>query len=419
MIGEGLVLVANFLILCLFILWNKKRQKLYSNTSTYVIGLYATSALFSILYYFTPIFEFWYHLETISFFPMIYWLVVFYFSSSPLILYDKNKFKAIKYNPFIVEVVCIAGLVCGSVYLADNLMKINTLLSENSLDVFVELHDEGEGNVNYSLFSRGCRFVLEWIKYPLYVFIYPAIKEKNPMLLTGCIVGILSTVLPSVLMGSRSALINVVFVFIFVYLLYSPYLSLRRKTILKKYGLIITSVALFFFLTITIVRGNDYSEKNSNFTFYTFITRYAGEGFLNFFQYADKIKENVGGEYCFTHIYNLLGGDIHTGNAREYLSGPVQRMTGIPMMQFYTYIGFFVIDIGLVGTLIFWILLSRLVCKSIYSNTNVLYLSNILILFIYSIIIVNGLCLYMFSWSNDIQLYKALVIVLIMKHFKS
>ena len=161
-------------------------------------------------------------------------------------------------------------------------------------------------------------------------------------------------------------------------------------------------------------------EKNSEISLFTFIARYAGEGFTNFYQYIDEIRNNVGGEYCFSHIYNIFIGDSHVGNTREYLRGPIQSLTGIPMMQFYTFIGFFVIDIGMIGTIILWYLLSRLVIRCLYVNSsNSIYLSHLLVLFIYSLIIINGLCIYIFSWSNDIQLYKALAVAGIMKLSKS
>ena len=417
---EIVVLIINFAALLILLYWNKKSHKQISQTSNYVIGIYAVSAFFAILYYYTPIFQLWHHVETIEFKSMLYWLIVFFLACTPLIYYDQQKYSRILYNKSLVDVICLAGLISGAIYLSENIIKINTLLSDNSLDVFVELHDENEKTINYSIFSRAARFVLEWIKYPLYVLMFPAITEKKYLNLSGCIIGILSTVLPAVLMGSRGALINVIIVFVFIYLLFSPYFSDKDQKTLKKYGGIVSIVALSFFVVITIVRANDYSERNSELTLFNFIIRYAGEGFTNFYQYIDEIRNNVGGEYCFSHIYDIFIGNSHVGNTRDYLSGPIQSLTGIPMMQFYTFIGFFVIDIGMIGTIILWFLLSRLVIRCLYVNSsNSIYLSHLLVLFIYSLIIINGLCIYIFSWSNDIQLYKALAVAGIMKLSKS
>jgi len=217
------------------------------------------------------------------------------------------------------------------------------------------------------------------------------------------------------ILSSRGSILATIIYLIILYVLFLPFLSKYVKKRMLRGMILFASISIILFVGITIIRSITYNEKDSSFTLGMFLTRYAGEGFVNFSQFMDYIHNHTNGDYCFWIIKKFLGFEVPFVD-RGYLVNNVGAHVGIPMMVFYTFIGFFVIDVGYAGTMMTFFIISLLVTKGVNCKNGVLPFHSLYLLFILSSTIANGTCLYRFTWTNSEQLLFMIIFYFFLKH---
>ena len=384
-----------------------------------VLLVYTLSSLSSIVYYNTEYFQLTYiGISDLSYFPFVYWLIVFVIISYPLIHYDSLKINRIVVPTTFVNLICISGLLLSIVPLIELIPHANKILQSSDLSsTFTDLHDEHEA-LPLSYIGSGCYKLLLFYFYKLILFcLIPVLINPRKYIysLLGIISSILVVNLASMIISSRGVILQTILIILLVYILFIPNMNKQEKLKVGKYLLLVLSFVIILFMIITVYRNIAHQEHRSNYTLFVFLSRYAGEGLINFNLYIDEIKNHLNGEYCFWYIEKILGVDVHQPG-RLFLISKIEPIVGIPMMVFYTFIGFFVIDFGYIGTMVLFSVISIIITKEMKVNRGILPLHVLFLIYLLSMTIVNGTCLYIFSWGSSQQLIFYIIIYFIIKY---
>ena len=336
----------------------------------------------------------------------------------PIRKFEKLRIESIKYNKRFIHTTCICGLIVGIFPLIEMLPQITKIFFNASdlTETLSEIHDEAEKDIGLSSFSLFlCR--IELLLYDLcFIFIYPLLKEtkKNKLAIAGVIVVVAVCVLRSILSSGRTALFNLIVHTSVIIVIYIPlFKKYERKKILKYFFLII-GIAGVFFSVITIARSNKYTEKESNYSLPLFISRYAGEGFLNYNNFAFEANETLGGVMTFNSFQEMIG--LNPPKiTREYLYGIASQKTRIPQNVFYTYIGVFVIDIGPIWTAVFLMLVTFIVHSLIPKNASFIPIHSIFLLVCYLKVLEFGIIGYCYTGSHGYFIFFYLVMYAVMR----
>ena len=410
------ILVVWFLILLYFTYsYYKKRRGLLL---LFILLIYTLSSFGTILYSQTFIFQLLGGFtNNLSIFPFIYWGMVFYVVCIPIRLYDEQKYTHISSNFTIVRFICILCLALSVLPIIALLPHLSSMFDTSDLASDLQnIHHDDEKRVPISGLSLLCYSTVKNLRYLTMACIVPVMLRKKKDVLS--IAGILSSVIlinmMSFMMSSRVTLLTTIINFIIIFLFLIPFISKEKA---KKYILrfsIVLGVIVLAFIIITIGRGVAKQDANENRTIFAFVTQYLGEGFLYFNQYICLIREHTNGDYCFYIFKSLLGFDV-PDVSREYISAVVEHKLGIPTLHFYTFIGFFVMDIGFIGTFVFFLFISFVVKKLVIRKTTTIHFSSFFLFFFFISTIANGTCLYTHAWNDSKAVLISLMVYLILK----
>lgn len=419
--NEVLLILGNFLLLVsFFLLYYFKNKKDRFHIVRFLLFLYTISSFCSILFYYTPLYELSANFE-ITAWPYIIWIILFLILLLPLYRFDRSHYHILSFSEDIVIGICVIGLIFGGYLLLEEIILLPSYFANFSIDngLFMELHD-GARKVDFSPLGVLCWRIVHVFNDLAYILILPILKMKKHrrIMILGVLFIIISNILPALFIGNRSALFRLILSLFCAILIISPFINKSYRKEIRKYSLIGGSLVVFVFMVMTISRQIIYSSTNQDFTLFYFLSRYAGEGMLNFNQYILHLKDYTDGDYCFGFIKHLFGYEQVQIN-EDYLLGHISSKIGIPMKIFYTFIGFFIIDLGIEGTFVFFLIVSLIFSHIISSNSYVIKLSTLYLIFIYVSIIANGTCLYIFSWSENNTLIYQLIIYGILKLLKT
>lgn len=409
-----ILLIANFVVLSFVAILYIKKKKNFQ-TGSFALLLYTFSALCAIIYYCNPYYN---PIKALTIIPFAYWLIAFGIICTPLFKYDSLKIIGLKYEINTVNWICIIGLFVSIVPFIEQLMQIQMLFNTNLsiADTFSDIHDDNDKQINYSVVGKIFQRIV-WALYDLmFLFFLPVIRSPkvNKLALLGIIMVLITRNMEFFLLASRNGLLRMILQLVLIIIILYPLMTKKERRRIIKIIIILTTSIISVFVLITIARQMNYSEKNESFTMLYFLSRYAGEGMINFNQYMFNIENYTNGDYTLWTFKNLLGYDIPPFS-RDYLYGHMQHVTGIPMMVFYTFIGFFVIDLGPVFTLFFFSFIAFVMCKLLTYNNSLIPVSTLFIFYIFSSTIINGTCVYQFTGKNTEYIWLYLAIFLFLR----
>ena len=387
-----------------------------------ILIIYTISAACSILYVYSDFFSNSNKYNTnLNYLPFVFWIISFFLISRPIIYYDRKKTNGLLVNVRLFEYASLIGLIMGIPPLIDMVPQITKVFyASNLTSTISELHDDETVSINFSALGLICFRIINSI-YQFFLFCaIPILMTPNRkrIYIIGLLIVVIDVNLASLLTGSRSVMINTIIDFALLYLLFCPFFDKKISHAINTYLLLMTGASVILFLIITIFRGLGYQENDSK-DLLTFLIQYVGEGFVNFHLYIDNIREYNHGNQCFWVFKNIMGLDVPNIKGEAGLRYLYQLHIGIPAMVFYTFIGFFVIDIGPLGTLIFFFLLSQIVqniTKNSIGSKKIVPTHTLFLLYIYASIIANGTCLYKYSWKESIHIIYYVFIYFILKY---
>lgn len=410
-----LVTTTVFLFIISYLYYKKKTR---FKIGLYILLVYTLSSIMSIVYVFQP--YSWSYLNGKSqWWPIIYWMFVFFLTCIPIFNFDKTKVTHIEYdNDFLIK-ICKFGFFISIIPFSEQLFSASHLfLGGNDFgQMALSLHDDNDGLENLSLLSR----LLLKVNIAIYdlsflmLLVFFMQKKKNNFALF-CIIFIIATRnLTGLIVGHRSSFIEVLQKLILITLIALPLVDkVKRKKILK---IVSISFAVFlgFFLIITIGRSLAYNEHDSEFTLIAFLSRYMGEQFLLFNEYLPSMKTTLGGEITCWYFLDILGLNPHE-LTRDYYYITLTRLQGIQQNVFYSYIGNFVQDFGFIITALILPLISMIFAKLTKVRGNTIPLSTLFLFVFYTSIILQGVTSFCYNGTHGKFIIFSFIIYFILKH---
>lgn len=221
----------------------------------------------------------------------------------------------------------------------------------SSLNTFGEHYGE-----NFSVLSGFVATLGRYSNYlrlfaPCLLFLFLDDFKRNKLLCIGLLCCCLNAVIANLNAGSRYIFVLDVLYMICVFILFKKCLSESIVKKIKIIGIIILSILLVVFVSISTVKTSDNTQENAMEMTYSL---YAGESFLNFSGSMWKNCQKTYGDNSF-YIFKYILGEYPT-ELRNW--SQLSSKSGIPANIFYTYIGDFYMDFGHIGALLIVLLIT-------------------------------------------------------------
>lgn len=365
------------------ILYYKKKRQIDIGFLFYMI--FAVSAIGSFWYYSQEDVDLYYPNIELSAFIYL-WLMI---NFCLLPLYQTN-LRKITY----IDDRGIAPLLDGLsiMFVVLSLLPIVSLLSKVSLSMFVGNDlgrmyesDADKSALYFSGISKYCFALIRRFEDILIIlFFYQLSKaKKNWTLINAMWLPIGLFVLFKVASGSRGGVMSTFIAFFAMALFLRNTFELKTFAYIRKIGLVFTSFIILVVSAISISRFFfSVSAASSKATLDRWISQYLGEGMVRF---NDTIWNNdilMNGDQNIIFLKHLLGFDV-IENYDTFMMFYEAKL-GLPVNVFYTFVGDWVLDFGIIGTIVvavlFYILFKKLL-SSYKSGVNVLQLTILMIIF--------------------------------------
>lgn len=330
----------------------------------WIILLYTSIAFFSISLFFNKYSE-GYFADHIYVFPYIFLWGMILLGLSPLLKQERYKVEAI-----LLPSICWVNILCITVVLfcifriissLPDLQRGLILLSGGSSDYILQTYNETtaqnmvrksviDSKIDIIAILTNCSAELS----PLLFFIYLLYPNKNKWVVMGLGVAILSSPIDGIVKCSRVLIVANLFLFCFTFLLFREFLGRKVRRYLYVVSCIVLSFFFLFFAIISLGRAKGNIERN-NWGY----QRYFAESFLVFNGYcvdANGIRE---GNRTAPLFRMLLGMENLSPKEMRYK----YRNMRVDSSRFSTYVGDFVLDFGVIFSLVIFIVLALVAFK--------------------------------------------------------
>lgn len=334
----------------------------------FAIGIFLIASIFSVLYFQSSLY---YVLSERGNNPISFISLIYVFAGFVIYLHPVTKLKFssdITYPKFgNKDVISIIIVVVGLVSIIPFCENLHHVLNMSTTD-FTAAYDlkrteEVSSRSQLSGIGHFCNGIVVWLKYinPI-LFFYALTRNKNIIIVFLSALAVLNPVLLDLITGGRGALFGVSVILVLNLILFRSCFSaklIRRALMLSA---IISAIMIFILFVMTVDRaGHDTNLAREE------IYRYIGEGFVN-------ISET--GWYTPAHTYghSIINGTGHTFfsnisnffDSRDYEG--LGKITHFRMYVYYTFIGDYFLDFGVVGGLLFASILAYLFYHEVKCN---------------------------------------------------
>lgn len=280
---------------------------------------------------------------------VLYLLLMFYISMQPL-----QKSKILTHENYIVDSTNLLKwamyfiAICSYLPFIENIIH---LITGNNISTLGENYEMRNDSISFDVRAHmswlGARLnsITLLCKYitPIILMNYLSIdKKKNIFLIIGLLMGIFNPAICMFNMGSRWVAIEDIFFFTFLFILYRNLFSAKIR---RNIHFIFISIVCFLVIGIISITIGRFEDTNYNLSEWMY--RYIGEGYYNFSSDMWYVDCASSGMHIFRDFYE---------NAISRLN----RLMGIRMYVFYTYVGDFFADFGIIGCMVICILLGLL-----------------------------------------------------------
>lgn len=385
------------------------------NVTITCMALYFISALTSLYFFYNALYDY----SRITIYPIIYAVACIMITMIPVFSYDnhigKNMFANESSKKFVYLTLCILSFMAVEPFI-ENLVHLRSVV--NNMDATADIYAaraDGDNSKSEYLSWLGRKFF--WILFllrdiiPLLLFYY-IIKWKkyNKYVIVGTSMAILNPIIHGFALGGRSSMINTAFYFIFVYMLFRPYMPDKQKRNIDKTLLVLSGVAILGLTAMTIVR---FASQEHSVDIWTWVTLYTGEGILNFCSDLWPLSQTCNGDNTFLMV-RYIGG--LTDNTDIESVRATRDVLGVRNLVFYTYLGTIYYDFNKIGTILYCAIFSCLFYISCKSRKGVFRLSQLATLAILGKVIMMGVMFYPYTlWNDQLSLLFLLIYIMILK----
>ncbi len=358
------VVFSYFVILFLFV---KKR---FLGITSYLVGVYTFSLFFSVWLYKSEL-----QFQHASFLPSVIFCLTLLLYFIP---FFKKELRIVEStNSKFIRRFCLLGYVVSGVLLIGSLFllsKIQEVFAYGLVNSRISMYRGVEIFNSYSTKEHIGHSILKWLcglSYSVMILFFYAASfiRKKVLLKSLLILSSLSATYLGLLVGGRTNLIYWVLFFIFCVIIFSPYLPKKSKRLIFLTSLVLFSLIGSYFIFITIGRA----EYGHGGEAGLFLITYIGQPYLNFCYFLDNLHYHP---YTLYRIFPLtsttLLGRFNLADYRDLIEANSQMDIGI----FYTLLGDFFVDVGLVGMLIYsiayYVVAKRVMKRRVFNLSNLL-----------------------------------------------
>ena len=387
-----------------FFWYQYKSKKIDGGTAviaTYIV--YAISSLFTVN---DDMFNSLY--EPLEFLPYLFLYVMLMIALSPTIYTHLHPSTVIE-DPHsrIFKGIAIIIIICSILilpYIAENFSSgIVKLFTESDagkeayMEQAQEASDSGSGisNIPAIIFNA----LSDLTVFTCFYFL--TLKKKNIWLIVGLGFSIIISVLVPIIQGARGNVIAAMFTAIVGYMMFKQYIEKKVKKYVQIAGLTFLIATTLPVTAITISRFSDMSGGVGGF-----LNWYVGQGSIYFNNYAF----DTGGTRNGDRILNLAKRAVDPSTPKNYIERRDKyHNLNIDDYFFTTFVGDFVIDFGIVLTVIIFVTFNLYVIYQIRPRDGTVKLHQVLLLYFTLCICMQG-GMTLFPYSDSATL-KALVIL--------
>ncbi|HRM91928.1 MAG TPA: O-antigen polymerase [Thomasclavelia ramosa] len=368
--------ILNSILFGFLLLWyTKKNKKGKFNQTTLTLSIWFFSSISGILYVFSE--NSYIGQGKANFYYVFLIFLLFLLFSWPLISLKERTLESYDYdNSNFLKFTCIFISIISILPFTENVIH---LFSGNTFEEMGAYHDElivKSSAKHLSWLGIRLTSIMSWFRYLTPVLFFNYINQKNTnknkYIICGLLIALINNSVNSFSIGARNIVVQEMSQLLFLYLFMRKTINPKlRKQIVK----LSTGFILILVLGITIITIYRFSNS-TNETLEESIFRYSGEGFNNLYTDMLYVKTHTYGLHIFRTIFNMTP---------ESLSA----ITGVRMFVFYTFIGDFIADFDIFGTIIIFSFTSIIIYHTNIRSKKSGFLS-LSILSIYADIIISG-----------------------------
>lgn len=383
-----------------FIIYQRKKKIV--DVGTFLYALFAFSALGSVWYYGHDNVDLFY--PDITFLPYLYlWVMI------NLCLFPMSKVNFMKLQGIDDRGIAVFLNLLSIYLIVFTILPFISLISKFSVydligDALGELYEtnidkseyyfSGISKISFALIRRFGDIAVILLFYQM------TKRQKNKWIILGLILTNLFFFIFSLASGSRGGMLATLFVFVSLGLLLRNVFDESVFIKLRKAAIILISFIGLMIALISVSRFNySVSESSSTATLDRWISQYIGEGMIRFNEDLWHIDRTMNGSQNFYYLKTLFGNSTISSYQSEMTK--YEGLLDAPVNVFYTFIGDFYLDFGVIGTFVFvifflFIFLKLLSCKNGFINISQLILLTI--------------CFHMLSFGFAANLYRTVYI---------
>lgn len=347
--------------------------------------------------------------DRITLLPYIYLFSIYLLGLIPVLKIQSNRIQYVRtkgYSNFLYPLT-IFFIVVSLLPLIENFFYLINSFDSNIMTGLSDTYDSKKyaWKTWHSLLGKKMETILILFNKLLAIlFFYWLPSKKNILFKIFALFPLLTCLLYGFLTASRAAIVLDLTYIIFLYLLLKNTLSDSMQKKLKTFMLLGTSVIFSLILIITYARYNESVADSHDFSVFKWIAIYLGESTLRFNAQMWNIDTYMLGDKCFPGLKSIIGLDTFTNliDRRNYWEPKI----GIQNNVFYTYVGDFFSDFGMIGAILL-VLLFILPFRWIHIKHSSLTLSSILYISIWYSVILYGSTYYCYQvtiWNYSLLL---------------
>lgn len=387
-----IILSVNILQFTLFLLYAIYSRKKYRSNilGIMLISMYLLVSITCLHFVNTGILK---QTRQLMMWPFLYFFFVFVIQVIPFLKTEIISNKLNMPNIKMAKRIADFYIICSIIYCIQNINKfIVAIQTQNWTSIYYEMR--GEDAQYYTGFIGQLAInVVNYLQLPFLIIVmfFFTRQVEYKRIKIALFMPIITTIMSSALMASRSNIILLFISYIAVYLVFRRDFSRTQQKLIYKSFIVMSSVFLVLFMAITFSR---FGENNSEW-----LASYFGESYLTAHNLIGHMLQRSEGTYYWGYFLDIFGYD------------KIPRICAIDNgFAFTTLIGVRSADFGLIGTIFFYLFFS--VCVSHLVNKRVLYLSDLYLILYYFIVIFMGI---FYDNANSISLVIVLIVAFILK----
>lgn len=411
----NILLAINFILYLGLFYYNWKKKTSGWILATPIIGLFLTSAFCAFFYYDSDLYQTLSESKNktqLSFISILYLFLCFCIFIYPFRHYKKCDH--IRYPKLgKTDLLFIGFVFIGIISLIPFFESLASVSAMSMVDMADNYHDNISESIDvrnhFSPIGRICNGIVTWFQYIIPMgFFYLIQKKKKWYWCLLVLMGALCPMLTAMIRGGRGPLFQTLCIFLFNFLIFYRTFSLKTRKVITHIVIIGVSAIATLLIFITFSRYNN----EVNYVIEQ-IFRYLGEGYINFAETGWYVTEHTEGHNMFNGTgYTFFKNIFPIFEARDYEH--LSQILHIRMYVYYTVMGDAFLDFGIIGGILFFLLLSFLIQRNTLKAGN---FSSLLLLNLYAKIGFNGIFCWAYMYRLDFVVFT-LLIYLIIRYFE-